>query len=240
MCKFYTFLGEGNHLRCCVFEGKLSKMWKHWIICWKKKEYKIQPAPYRHTCYLYSGCEIFSNDCEDCTTGKVDCDICKFENMLPDGSCGRDFTHCFLQIKRHNLGFISTLLFRVTFLWGSLDSVWKPLLHEPQQQRAWLWKYRKLQVSEFLKWNNPLILGSCRWAIFWMEQSNYFTQEWVFIFGRDACQHPQRGGEWVYFQFDSTSSSVLSSNLDWSIPGKLWRLWMGWSFSLGLSELGWR
>ena len=51
------------------------------------------PASHRHTCYLYSGCEVFTTDCEDCTTGKLECDICTFENMLPDGSCGMDLTH---------------------------------------------------------------------------------------------------------------------------------------------------
>ena len=68
-------------------------------------------------------------------TGKVDCDICRYENMLPDGSCGMDLLIVFVQIKRHNLSLYQHL-FRGTFLWGSLDSVWKPLLHEPQQQRA--------------------------------------------------------------------------------------------------------
>ena len=60
----------------------------------------VNSASHRHTCLLYSGCEVFTTDCEDCTTGKLECDICTFENMLPDGSCGMDFTHCFCANKK--------------------------------------------------------------------------------------------------------------------------------------------
>jgi len=79
MCKFYTYLGEGNYLR--------------------------------HTCLLYSGCEVFTTDCDDCTTGKFECDICRFGNMLPDGSCacGEDWllfgNHCYMNLNNNEQGY---------------------------------------------------------------------------------------------------------------------------------------
>ena len=95
--------GRGKSFEVCIHPPKES--------CQKcgnfhKKEISMitkSPASHRHTCYLYSGCEVFTTDCEDCTTGKLECDICIFENMLPDGSCGMDFTH-FGCAKKHNLG----------------------------------------------------------------------------------------------------------------------------------------
>jgi len=42
---------------------------------------------FRHTCFLFSSCEVFTNDCEGCTSGADECNVCKFENTLPDGSC---------------------------------------------------------------------------------------------------------------------------------------------------------
>jgi len=42
---------------------------------------------FRHTCFLFTSCEVFTNDCEGCTSGADKCDVCKFENTLPDGSC---------------------------------------------------------------------------------------------------------------------------------------------------------
>jgi len=42
---------------------------------------------FRHTCFLFSSCEVFTDDCEGCTSGADKCDVCKFENTLPDGTC---------------------------------------------------------------------------------------------------------------------------------------------------------
>jgi len=100
MCKFYTYLGEGNH--------------------------------FRHTCYLYSGCEIFATDCEDCTTGKLECDICRFDNTLPDGSCRtckdpwtQFENQCYMNLNNNALGYnnIDTCRTECSSLGGLLASI---------------------------------------------------------------------------------------------------------------------
>ena len=91
-CASFTLTWEREIIWGIYLKGSCQKCGNFWE---KRKmcDYKIHPASHRHTCYLYSGCEVFTTDCEDCTTGKLECDICTFENMLPDGSCGMDFTH---------------------------------------------------------------------------------------------------------------------------------------------------
>ena len=42
---------------------------------------------FRHTCFLFSTCEAFVAECTDCTTGVAECDVCSFEDTLPDGKC---------------------------------------------------------------------------------------------------------------------------------------------------------
>ena len=46
---------------------------------------------FRHTCFLFTSCEEFFAECEDCTTGLAECSICTFEDMLPNGLCNGGF-----------------------------------------------------------------------------------------------------------------------------------------------------
>jgi len=43
---------------------------------------------FRHTCYLFRDCEVFSTDCTDCTSGLTQCNVCDFLETQDDGSCG--------------------------------------------------------------------------------------------------------------------------------------------------------
>jgi len=43
----------------------------------------------RHMCLLFNSCDKFTEDCDDCSTGFPDCDVCNFEDTQPDGSCDR-------------------------------------------------------------------------------------------------------------------------------------------------------
>jgi len=48
---------------------------------------------FSQTCFLFTSCKVFTSDCEDCISGVIDCDICKFDHSLPDGSCGCNDCH---------------------------------------------------------------------------------------------------------------------------------------------------
>merc|ERR1712037_129326 len=89
---------------------------------------------FRHTCLLYSSCEVFTTDCEDCTTGKPECDICTFENTLPDGSCESSScedpwtlfeNHCYMNLNNNKLGYdnIESCRSECSSLGGKLGSI---------------------------------------------------------------------------------------------------------------------
>jgi len=43
--------------------------------------------PLRHMCFLFSSCDLFVDNCVDCVSGVLQCDVCHFQDTLPDGSC---------------------------------------------------------------------------------------------------------------------------------------------------------
>ena len=69
-CNVFTYLGEGNHLR--NYSASRSD---------------IKNFTFRHTCYLFNSCDIFTNDCIGCTSGVLECTICDFGHTMADGSC---------------------------------------------------------------------------------------------------------------------------------------------------------
>ena len=38
-------------------------------------------------CFLFSSCEVFTDTCVDCASGVLQCDVCHFQDTMPDGSC---------------------------------------------------------------------------------------------------------------------------------------------------------
>merc|ERR1711990_611857 len=88
---------------------------------------------FRHTCFLFSSCEVFTNDCEGCTSGADECNVCKFENTLPDGSCKGPCeagwtlfdNHCYLYMNNSGSRYddIEDCRSECSFLGGSLGSI---------------------------------------------------------------------------------------------------------------------
>jgi len=88
---------------------------------------------FRHTCFLFSSCEVFTDDCEGCTSGADKCDVCKFENTLPDGSCkgpcDADWAefdnHCYLYMNNSGSRYddIDVCRSECSSLGGSLGSI---------------------------------------------------------------------------------------------------------------------
>jgi len=68
---------------------------------------------FRQTCLLFSSCELFTEECLDCTTGTPQCNICTFDQTQPDGSCsnpcGEDWfvfnNFCYLTLTNNNLAY---------------------------------------------------------------------------------------------------------------------------------------
>ena len=48
---------------------------------------KCITSAFRHLCILYSSCDTVITSCSDCHTSPADCQVCSFEDTLPDGSC---------------------------------------------------------------------------------------------------------------------------------------------------------
>ena len=38
-------------------------------------------------CFLFSSCNLFVDNCVDCVSGVLQCNVCHFQDTLPDGSC---------------------------------------------------------------------------------------------------------------------------------------------------------
>ena len=38
-------------------------------------------------CFLFSSCDLFVDNCVDCVSGVLQCDVCHFQDTMPDGSC---------------------------------------------------------------------------------------------------------------------------------------------------------
>jgi len=44
---------------------------------------------FSHVCFLFSSCANFSEDCSDCMSGIIDCQICNFFSTATDGTCSQ-------------------------------------------------------------------------------------------------------------------------------------------------------
>jgi len=88
---------------------------------------------FRRTCFLFSECEVFTEDCLGCTSGADACDVCKFENTMPDGSCAVTCDagweafddHCYLLMKNNENHYddINVCRNECTALEGNLTSI---------------------------------------------------------------------------------------------------------------------
>ena len=42
---------------------------------------------FRHMCFLFSSCDVFTDTCVDCSSGVLQCTVCHFQDTMPDGTC---------------------------------------------------------------------------------------------------------------------------------------------------------
>ena len=133
----------------------------------------------------YSNGKVFTNDCEGCTSGADKCDVCKFENTLPDGSCkGMTSWHmilrswwwlrewrkgrwkggqCFLSLGLTLLSLNICIIFALSICsFEKSYKPWKPVISWCLIIKQWLSTW--IQVLVKLIGRSSMIIAICIWT----------------------------------------------------------------------------